>query len=420
MKNFFTGALIFLVILIRLPNLQLSFISSYTVIRIFSMVLVIGLIFFHAKLLQFKKWVKIVLFVYFFALSLTIIQAQNISSFLNTYKDVIGGFVLFLCFYALSTKKNIKPVALTFLGVSLLILVLEVSLYFIPTIMIPIFTAIYNSNYLQFFLFQTNRSRFFGDSLNEAFIPLFYIFLLKQERFDWKKGLTIFSFIFVTILFTIFVSNWRTKAIIFIFSSVLSFFVFMHIQRKHFFIYLFIGVFVVVNTFSMISQVIGGKNILSRFTSQVDEYGSDSNLSRIRYWQDSIDIGNSSPLIGVGIGNYFDSLTQSAKSKNMSAADSYSERAILIDDPHNLFFSAYANTGLLGLLALLSLTVYFLFTDITKFYKYENVLKGYVLVFWSIYIYALFNPWMYFQFFGLFWMIRGIVEKQKYLLDIHE
>jgi len=99
----------------------------------------------------------------------------------------------------------------------------------------------------------------------------------------------------------------------------------------------------------------------------------------------------------------------------MSAADSYSERAILIDDPHNLFFSAYANTGFLGLSTLLILIVYFLLTDIMIFNKNEDVLKGYILVFWSVFIYALFNPWMYFQFFGLFWILRGIIEKNKYL-----
>lgn len=422
--EFSTGVLILFIVLIRLPNLQLSFIlssiSSHALMRIFSIILVVGLLIFQRNSLQFKKWVKIVIFAYFCALSLTVVTAQNVSSFINTYKDVIGGFGLFLCFYAFSSKRNIKHIALTFTGISVLILMFEVLLYLIPTITIPLFTALYNPNYLQFFLFQTNRGRFFGDSLNEAFIPLFYIFLLKQERFTLKKGIALFSIILITVFFTVFVSNWRTKAIIFIFSTVLSFFIFTHIHKKHLLIYLFIGFIIAVNTFSMISQVIGGKNILSRFTTQIDEYGSDSNLTRIRYWQDSIDIGNSSPLFGVGIGNYFDSLTQNAKSKNMNDSNSYSERSILIDDPHNLFFSAYANTGFLGLSALLALTAYFLFTDVAKFYKYEIVLKGFILVFWSIYIYTLFNPWMYFQFFGLFWIIRGIVEKHKYLLDIHE
>lgn len=415
--SLYTGFLVFFTVAIRLPNLYIPFIpfvsSSYLLVRLFSLVLLGVLLVKNKDLFKFDRLIGTLIFIYFIVVSMSIVNAHNITSFLNTYKDFVSGLILFLCFYSLIDDNNLNIVSRSFVLTSIVLLIVELLLYFYPQLIIPILNSIYNQGYLQFFLFQVNRDRLFGDSLNESMIPLFFVLTLKQK--NKQKIFPLLFVVLIIIFFTVFISNWRTKTLIFIFSFISSFILFVRSNKKILLLFLGVGIIFFIAVFGFVSKQISGTNILSRFTSELDEYGSNSNTARLQYWKDAMDIGNASPLFGAGLGNYFDVLSQSAKSKNMSTSISFNQKFILIDDPHNLFFSAYANTGALGLFTLLILMLYFIISDIFSFNKQILTIKGFIIVFWSIFIYAFLNPWMYFQFLAQFWIVRAIVEKHKYL-----
>lgn len=409
--------LIVILLGLRIPNLYLPtpFInSSYTVLRVLSLILGVLIVIYPSRpSLRIPRSLVLLLLIYFFFATLSVIRAQNIPSFLAMYKDVVFSLLLFVCAYHTISINNVHKI-LNGLIVSAFVLVsVEVLFYLYPTFILSFFSEIFNETYLKFFLFQYNRGRYFGDSLNEAMIPLF-LGVVSSKKY-WSKNIILFLLLSLAITFTVIVSNWRTKAIIFLFSF--SSTIFFLTKKK--FVHLFLTVvfiFFFITGALRITTVFNGTggSVLDRFTEDgVDQYGSNSNSARLNYWQDAFSIGNSNLLTGVGLGNYFDALSQESKSNNLSA--SLGKQFILIDDPHNLFFSAYASTGFLGLISLVSLIFYFAASDIHYLRHAHNMnYTSFCLVFWSMFIYALFNPWLYYQYLGQFWIIRGIVEKLKH------
>lgn len=404
---------------LRIPNLALPvpiISSSYALLRITSIILVASLLLFPAGThIRFTRPLLILIVSYFLFASLSVIHAQNISSFLNMYKDIVFSLLLFFCVYLTISVDNIDQISKGLMIFTIVLIGIEILFYLFPTLLLPVLNSIFNENYLKFFLYQYNRGRYFGDSLNEAMIPLVLTIALNKRR--WGNNAVFFILISLGVSFTVFVSNWRTKAIIFLFSFSSTIFFLtkkraLHVLLTIGFIFFFLaGVLKVVTVFN------GTGSVIDRFIEDgVDQYGSNSNTARINYWQDAVNIGNSHVLTGVGLGNYFDSLSQQSKFNNLSA--SFGRQFILIDDPHNLFFSAYASTGLLGLISLIALICYFAVTDIQHLKRSRNhYLTSYSLIFWSIFIYSLFNPWLYYQYLGQFWLLRGIIEKLKYIHD---
>jgi len=402
--------------LIRFPSLYLvpfmksPFVLSHNVVRAFIIILFgLTLILKQQPIIQKKNKLFMVVSIYFIATSLSVLSAQNLTSFLSVYKDLILGLMLGYAVFMNINKQSVYGIVRVMMGITLLSLIIELFTYLFPYVFLDLTKLLFNEQYLLFFEYQYGRGRIFGDTLNEAFLPFLFFYANSKSLFKSIPSLLgiLLSF------FSMFVSGWRTKVIIFIFSLATSFIMF---GRKYIHMIL-LGILILSGVFVLLNNAlvtIGQPSVVDRFVD-IDAVEEKHNTSRVRYWKEATDMGLSSLLFGVGLGNYFDSLSQNSKLQNMSNAYYQNQRFILIDDPHNLFFSAFANTGLVGLLSLSLLIGYFLFTDL-KFLLLDNkLIQGFVLVFWSLFIYAFFNPWMYFSYIALFWFMRGILEKIKIL-----
>jgi lipopolysaccharide cholinephosphotransferase len=407
------------ILLVRLPNfyifpIQSSFFLSNNLLRVITILIVVLNLYIvlkeKRKIYSYKK-LLLVVGVFFISQSLSIINAQNIQAFLSAYKDMIFGLLLYMSGCFILDSKNIKRYTLFLQRTILFALVVQVAVLIIP-IFQNFYSSILNEAYLSFFDYQLSRGRYFGGTLEEAYIPILLLDVYILTSSLQKK---IISTVSTTLaIYISYISNWRTKFIICIFSLFCS----LVLNIKRMYIYILI---LIVFTFSLF-LLINRSFPLDINQTSIDRLLSDSkderqiNTSRLNYLSTAYTMGRANLITGVGLGNYYDSLT--LKEKDSLKSTGYgSERFILIDDPHNIFFSVFATSGLLGLFSLILLLGFFLKKDISVVLSplSHSYSKAYICVFWGIFIYACFNPWVNVEYLRNFWLVRAFVDSTSIL-----
>ena len=408
------------ILCVRLPNFYILpfhsgifLINNIARLLLLSITLLLGYSIFFKKIkyVKFTAPLSILLFIYCVSQTISIIQAINMESFILTYKDFVFAMLIFFIGYQLTSKKNTDLFLKVIILSTIINLLYQVLFYFSPDFFYNLFEQIFNEKYFQFFSYQANRNRFFGDTLDEAIVPIVTYFLLPGKK--PIKFILLIVFIGVLIFVSIF-SNWRTKTIILMFSLSAGLFRLIQISKK-LLLFVLISVIFFLSLGDYVSIRTSGANIIDRFLFP-DTTEVKINGARLQYWKEATEIGLSSPVFGVGLGNYYDNLSQisrMAKKNSFFVADG---SFVLIDDPHNLLFSTFATTGFFGLFSLLFLLLYFFITDVIFYRRGDLKLNALIFVFWGIFIYAFLNPWMYFSYLMFFWLIRALIEKYKIIV----
>lgn len=408
---------------IRIPSvyllpIKLQFFTSHFFIKIAILFSVLILILKVKGRIYFKYYRKF-LPIHFFLItqSLSIIDTVNLRNFFLVYEDVVFSILGYFVILSFVDKKNIKLVIDFIILATTINLLLNGFIYFFPNYL-PYITEFVYSKSQQIFLYQYKRRRFFGDSFDELIIPFFLIYLLLHK----KKVHYFFSFtslIFMTVFFSV-ISNWRTKALITIFVFFTS--IFLSFKKFKFIssllIFLFLVVVFISHKFSL--GYSNSNNVIIRLLFNQREE-SKSIKTRFFYWKEAYNIGLSHPFFGVGLGNYYDNLSQKSKEENKNTYVDRYRSFIVIDDPHNVFLSIFATSGFLGLISFLILILHFLISDFkTIFYKKEFFLGKLIITsFWGLFLYGLFNPCFYFSYVMFFWILRGLIEKINLLPKIN-
>ena len=86
---------------------------------------------------------------------------------------------------------------------------------------------------------------------------------------------------------------------------------------------------------------------------------------------------------------------------------------LIIDDPHNVFFSQLAQAGILGFISYLLLILYFMKHDVTNFSKSNTFVRFTMISFWSVFLYSLLNPVTDSQYQFYFWLLRGMIHNKS-------
>jgi len=271
-----------------------------------------------------------------------------------------------------------------------------------------IFGQIIYSPYWRIFDYQYQRNRFFGDALDETLIPLLFYFLIRKEVKILNKIIASSSLALITFL-TI-VSNWRSKLVIYFFSLTGSLLLYK-INFKKLLTFGIIGLSIILVT-NFVSLYTVGQNIIDRVIYP-GKQESETITARYNFWREATEIGFSSPIVGVGLGNYFDNLSSKSRELSKSSIVNTYESFITIDDPHNIFFSIFATTGLFGIISFILLTGYFFYTDYKIYVKNQYEVNSLIIIYWSIFIFSILNPWLYFSYLAFIWFIRGLIESLK-------
>lgn len=412
LKKPYLPALIVAVALIKLPpfyivpGIEKS--NSYNLVRLCILFSLIAIFFMKKKQNIFGRVYPILLILllgYLFTQSVSIIYSTNITAFLNVYKDLVIGLILMftILFFA---KEDVVVLVKVFLISTVIGISYQFIFIFFPSV-IEMVRPLLNTTYMQFVEYQNSRGRYFGDSLDEALIPIiFYYFSMAK-----KMGIKILLIgAFMSIVFLVVLSGWKTKFIILLYSIIGTLFIYKQIRKYLFFIIIML-VFAFAISYNLSIKLVG-QNVFDRLLTG-DPVEMHIEKNRITYLKDAFEIGLSHPITGVGLGNYYDNLLEVNKKVNQSPVSIFSDkRFILTDDPHNVFFSLFATTGLLGLISMTTLLIFFFVTDLSLLKK-STIEKFLVLAFWGYFIFSFFNPWMYFSFLIPFWFLRGVIENFK-------
>ncbi len=404
------------IFLIKIPPFYLFgfnniFFMTHNIARIFILIIFILIFFFDKEKikLDFKDSLIILFFI---SQSLSVLVANNLTSFFTVYKDLIFSILLYYVAFQVLTLKHSRSLLLMLLVATIIDLTFELITFFHPSLALHYLKPIIYEKYWIFYDFQINRQRYFGESLNEVMFILIIFILIYQKEFFLK----FFSFIAsIFIIFTTLVSNWRTKVILFFFNVFFSVYFYKKEVKKawfnSFFISLAVFLLFLLITFSSSTNLI--TSTVNRFLLK-DAVDTETIIRRTTLWYYAFKMGLSSPLLGVGLGNYYDNLPSSLQQDSLSSKINRSSSFVRIDDPHNVFFSTFATSGLLGLISLILMLTYFLINDIKYNYLIKNKLFFPLqVVFWSFFIFSLLNPAKSFYFYAMFWFIRAWIEKLK-------
>jgi len=402
-------------ILIRIPNIYIFSVGSpfflTNNIARFLCIFIIIVNVFRKNVYKTQLFTVLFIVLYFISQSLPILSTHNYQSYLTAYKDVSFGMLFYYLGYLIISKKGRLSVPFILLLAVCINLFIELFLYFDSPLR-DLMKLFMTDNYSSFFNYQADRNRFFGDSLDETFIPiLLYILFLSPKEKPMTKIIS--GMAFGVILFFTIIGSWRTKLLIMYFSLFSSLIVVLFQKGKQF-AFPIIAVVVVYMSSTTFFTLGTPHNIFVRLSLLGEDYDEkEAIVSRKEFVYEAIEEGMSSPLLGVGLGNFYDNLSALSKdAKKTKKIDMY-KKFIFVDDPHNLFISTFASSGLIGLCALFALLMNFIYRDVQHMVnaRSDPLMVMLIVTFWSIFIFAIFNPWLYFAYLATFWFMRGIVDK---------
>lgn len=384
-----------------LPAINLTFIYTQGVVKILVLLiflnyLVTSFSIRSKKLLQQDKIIPLLLIITI-TTSLSIINTISIVDFIKRYYDFIVPIMLFLILRRkLKTDSSFKRQLLRVFLISFTINTLLALWYLVDSSSFVYLTNTFlQSVYFNYLTMNIDRGRIFFPSYNEAIIPLIFYLLLTNKK-SWLLGFLILIQSFIS-----FKSGFRTFSLMILISYIGTLFVY---YKNKSFVNLFI-------LFLFISTLFGGYQFLHSRESIIDRFlltnSEDKNTVIIRVNQIPIVFNLGTKLIaGTGLGNYFYYI-------NLNKFHQYygSDRELVINDqmPHNYFLEKLAETGLLGFISYFTLILFFLITDIHKFFLTDKFIKICIISFWSLFTYAFFNPSYGISYNVLFFTLRAFI-----------
>lgn len=398
--------LLIIIVFMNLPPMYIvgirsAFFTSHSIAKyliLFNFICLTAINLVRGRGLPLQKSFALVLLGLFVMQSISIANAINVEMYLSFYKDIVMSMILFITILLIPIRKNVNRIISSILVAGAVNVLIEFFIYFFPSVIFTYLQPLIYDKVWESFVVQYNRQRYFSNFLVEVFIS-FIIYRLMSEKKSASKVL--YSIYFGMVSFFAYVSNWRTKLLVLFFSVIVSSLTF--VKKVIVFIILLFSLFSILVLSDKISLNTIGTNTLDRIINfdVVRSESKDAVLSRFSYWKEAYEISLSSPLVGIGLGNYFD------HSQIMKTG------SIFIDNPHNYFMSVLVDTGFIGLLFFCLLILYFIYFDIQSLRSNQSLQQVFVIAFWSLFIFSLLNPQDFFYYYFLFWLFRGIIYKMQ-------
>jgi len=349
---------------------------------------------------------------------LSIIKAISVISFWSIFKDFLFGIIfLYVGLGLINNEQKSKILIKTLIITFLLNLLIQTIIFFKNEFFINFLSNFLYSKYFENFLIHLNRGRYFVDIFDWCLLPLIIYNLITDNKGSLRKKFFFIFIIILTIFYSI-ISGFKIHFIISIF-SLISMFIFYTSFRKYFLIF-FIFLFFMIN-FVQLSNSNFKLTTLERL-NMFEKKNINTIISRLDFWQKSIEMFLSSPLIGIGFGNYYENFYP----KKIIHLSLFSHRDKLFEvtafHPHNVFFAALSETGIIGLLSFTLLICYFLIIDLKyikdlksnfKTHRESELKKVLILCFWLLFMFSLIGPDNTIQHIVLFWTLRILIFSSK-------
>ncbi len=391
------------ILLLQIPPINIfSSITTHVLVRIIFFLLMFLYYFFLnredktiIKRIKTNQIIKVGL-IFFLLQSLSLINSMDTFSYLYKYKDIVFSYLSLLLLFCFLRRKNNFKVLIKILVVGFILNVLFQSIiYFFPNIFISYGKNIFGSTAFNNILININRQRINYEAYDESLIPVFIYFLLKTKR---KK----FLIYFLLICFFSIVSGYRIRFITLIF-SILASITFVIKSKKQALLVIFVTILCVFLIYMMPVRL----NTIERIISP-EENDYSTLISRIDLWRESFKMGMSNIWLGVGLGNIYNYLPNSKKYTYSLTRNGLLEN---MQDPHNIMFSIFSETGLLSLFSYIYLLLIFLKKDFLRLIKKRNLLSDFLIIsFWSLFLLSLVTPTSTIKYYFYFWSFRALIE----------
>ncbi len=368
--------------------------------------------------IKFDKETLIVL-LFFFSQSVSILGASNISSFINMYWKIILGIIVFIIgkysLFSHESKFYNKSMAALAWG-ALVATILQVVLLFYPVIYSAIGHSLIYTNIFNIIMANSNIGKLVDDTYFEVVTPVLIFYYLNSKGFT---KLTIII-LFFAVGFISFASNLRARFLVFIFSSLITIislkkiFRFFQFQLRKNVIIILVIIVALSLMGNAITKSITGYTVIDRFLLQDETADYNTIAWRFEMYNQSIDMVSGNPIFGVGLGNFYDFLSSKYKTnvnfilKTNPTSQEISSLA-LSGGTHNIFFQTLGETGLFGLFSLFIMLGSFLKKDISLFRTNNEKKRVFICCFWTLIGIAQFFPATNPTFYTLFFLFRSLI-----------
>lgn len=417
MKKIKTISLIFFLLAIlffKLPNfyifpIQNAFLTSQAISRvililIFLIQIIVVLL---TKRIIFKyknqKLLIILITLFFFLQSISILQTINIASYISRYKDLIIGYICFLNFYFF--RGEYRKILLVFLLSTIINNMYQFFLLFATHQTINIANSLLYQKHWQVVLQQLHLGKLQIDTYDEIILPFLFIFTKENKLLkSFSSSILILIIGFFSIL-----SNYRTRFLMFIIGFFGSLFVIKKINNKVVLL-LFLALFFIIS----ISNIIALNNFRGSLIDRVILRNNESKQTitfRLNQIESAVDMGKAN-ILGVGLGNYYDNLPGFVKTEKYlypKKQINYIGAIGAIEFVHNIFGLIITETGYISLMLFCCILFMFIKNDVDLIKNGSDYQKSFVIAFWVLFLFGLFNPIIPGTYNVLFWGIRGML-----------
>lgn len=398
-------------LLIRLlPLLLLPGLSSHILYRLIILIVLTKLIVFDKKQIKFGT-ITTVLIIFFFFQELSVINAININIYWYFFERLVTVGLFTLVSYLLINNEKKAGILIKLIIITTAAnVLLEMIMFFSPSFVNFLYKFVHPS-VLDIFVFNINRGRLYFESYGEVFLPVVLYFFIKEKLLIRKFFYWLIS---LGVILLAFWSNYRDRFVVACFSLFVTFIIFgkdiFKIKLKQNIIFLLATSLIFIGGFFYIYQA-KGYSVINRLLLQDKEEDVSSLATRGVLINEAISIGKQHLLTGVGLGNYYDHLPSSMKNRRYQMIGQNKEffDATLLY-PHNLFAQIFVETGLLGLLSFLFIFAIFVRQDLEILRENNSISKALIICFWSLILYAMFNPRTYLTFYTNFFILRILIE----------
>jgi len=403
--------------LIKLPPFYLSsatsrFLTTHVVAKV-----IIGIIFLYSLIntkIRAKLNHKSIIFplLFFISQTLSIVKAADTVLFLKDYQNlIIALLIIILGFIYGQSKKNSSFIYKFILITGVFTIFLDFIYFLFSRQFISFISIFIQKEMLPVYIINLDRNRYNLYLNTELFLPFFItVFIISKEKSKKRSSLiAVFFTIFTTII-----SNFRHRLLFLIF-VLIAFGYNFYCKRKEINIKKIFTVFFIVFLLASISSLFIArtffqKNIVNRLLFQDEFEDVNSINTRLNNFENSMKLFYSSPLFGVGLGNY--QLYQ-GNNKEFSVVDPI-KRNFMVEsrsDPHSIISKTTGESGIVGGLALWAMIFFFLRRDWIFIKKNDSYkIFAYIVAFWGLFMLSLITPSITIFRGGWMWFLRGLIE----------
>lgn len=341
---------------------------------------------------------------YIIAQLFSIMSAININAYADKAKNILFLLLFYMCsIIILKDKKTTKKYTLLVILLSLTSSLIVLFLSYYRLHFIDLLGNILHPSLIERMLAHLDNSKIFWESYEEISIPLIFFFA--------SSTLQAFSSV-ILIVIAVIATNFRTRVLMLIISFISSM---LFIKTK----------FNKKLLLSIIALTLLGTTLISFYRSGIDIYIaqnsipvidrfllSDKNdINSLMFRQNqiynSLELFSKNILTGVGLGNYPDHSSNQIRNLLIGTSGASRTSYVTAIDPHNIFFSTLAESGLLGIISLLAFLFFLIKKDMPHIK--DAHLRPYIFAFWTLFIYSLFNPSDGLTYNVLFLSLRAIL-----------